>query len=223
MLIARERISWFFVFLAAILAAVFLACDGLAKAAEGDFSVVLLPDTQNYSESFPESYTAQTEWIVKNRDKENIRFVIHLGDIVNKYAPDKKTLDWANEVLLKYADRRAIVATHAYLDTKNRNPIGTAIWDQLVRKHKTVFLVVCGHVIGTNMLKAESDDGQTVHEMLVDYQGEANGGDGWLRILRFSPAENKIFVRDYSPTLGRFKDGEAANFSLEYQMMLREN
>ena len=48
-----------------------------------DFTIVVLPDTQFYSESFPATYTAQTQWIMNNRDALNIEYVAHVGDIVN--------------------------------------------------------------------------------------------------------------------------------------------
>ena len=51
--------------------------------AAADFTVVLLPDTQFYSESFPANYTAQTQWIMNNRAALNIKYVAHMGDIVN--------------------------------------------------------------------------------------------------------------------------------------------
>lgn len=47
------------------------------------FTVVVLPDTQNYSNRYPEIFDAQTQWIVENADAERIRFVSHVGDIVN--------------------------------------------------------------------------------------------------------------------------------------------
>jgi 3',5'-cyclic AMP phosphodiesterase CpdA len=307
------RLSWGFVLVAAFIAAGFsavgghaFAADGNGSVAESDFSIVILPDTQNYAESFPQTYIAQTEWIKRERKPLDIRFVIHLGDIVQnptvekewrvadrahavldgavldgavpysvlpgnhdmkgrdttlynkffppkrfqnrdwygghegqtnnnnyctfeasglkflvlslEYAPGQKTLDWANRVVAEHAGHRVIVATHSYLNTKGRNPLGKHIWDRLVRKHKNIFIVVCGHIIGTNLLEATGDADEKVHEMLVDYQGEPNGGDGWLRILRFSPQADKIFVRDYSPTLGKYRDGPAANFSLDYRM-----
>ena len=49
----------------------------------GSWSLVLLPDTQNYSRWFPGVFTLQTHWIVKNKDKCNIRYVIGLGDITD--------------------------------------------------------------------------------------------------------------------------------------------
>jgi hypothetical protein len=49
----------------------------------GSWSFVLLPDTQCYSESYPEVFLAQTEWIARQRQARNIQFVLHLGDITN--------------------------------------------------------------------------------------------------------------------------------------------
>lgn len=51
--------------------------------APADFTVVVLPDTQFYSQDFPATYTAQTQWIMNNRDTLNIEYVAHVGDIVN--------------------------------------------------------------------------------------------------------------------------------------------
>jgi hypothetical protein len=51
---------------------------------DGSFSVVVLPDTQNYSERYPDTYLAQTNWIAANRKTRNIGWVLHLGDITNR-------------------------------------------------------------------------------------------------------------------------------------------
>ncbi len=47
------------------------------------FSIVVLPDTQFYSKDNPSIFEAQTQWIERNREKENIIYVAHLGDIVD--------------------------------------------------------------------------------------------------------------------------------------------
>jgi Calcineurin-like phosphoesterase len=57
------------------------------------FSIVALPDTQNYAESYPSVFDDQAKWIVDNATTERIAFVTHLGDIVDN-GPD---LDqWSN-------------------------------------------------------------------------------------------------------------------------------
>jgi len=50
-----------------------------------NFTIVTLPDTQFYSESYPEIFTEQTNWIVRNTERLNIKMVLHLGDIVNDF------------------------------------------------------------------------------------------------------------------------------------------
>jgi hypothetical protein len=46
------------------------------------FTVVALPDTQLYSESYPDIFLNQTRWIAENADAQRIVMVCHLGDIV---------------------------------------------------------------------------------------------------------------------------------------------
>ena len=54
-----------------------------------DFTIIVLPDTQHYSDQFPEIYTSQTQWIAENKDDLNIVFVSHMGDIVQNNDTDE--------------------------------------------------------------------------------------------------------------------------------------
>ena len=58
-----------------------------AAAADSDpFSIVLIPDTQNYTYSNRTSYlTQQMDWIVSSKDQLNTKFVAHLGDLVSEH------------------------------------------------------------------------------------------------------------------------------------------
>lgn len=65
------------------------------------FSVVALPDTQFYSENTGGDraaiFSAQTDWIVAERDARNIGFVLHLGDISqNGDNPTTALEQWTN-------------------------------------------------------------------------------------------------------------------------------
>lgn len=66
---------------------------GRALSTAAPFTVVTLPDTQNYSERFPATFTAQTQWVVDNRDALDIAYVAHLGDIVQRA---ERTQEWIN-------------------------------------------------------------------------------------------------------------------------------
>lgn len=77
----------------ALLGGFLLSCSAIA-APSTSFTAVVLPDTQFYSETYPKIAAAQTDWIVANREKLNIVYVAHLGDITDK--GDEKPEQWAN-------------------------------------------------------------------------------------------------------------------------------
>ncbi len=56
---------------------------GSSTLEEGAWSIVLLPDTQIYSQNYPGLFEAQTSWVADNIKERNIKFVLHLGDITN--------------------------------------------------------------------------------------------------------------------------------------------
>lgn len=56
------------------------------KIPDGAWSIVVLPDTQYYSQNSPGIFYSQTSWIIENLRKRNIRYVIGLGDITNTNA-----------------------------------------------------------------------------------------------------------------------------------------
>jgi len=49
----------------------------------GSVTIVVLPDTQIYSQSYPDIFEAQTEWVVDKADERSIVAVLHEGDITN--------------------------------------------------------------------------------------------------------------------------------------------
>jgi len=51
---------------------------------KGEFTVIVLPDTQRYALYFPDIFHAQTRWIKENVDKLNTKFVVHVGDVVDE-------------------------------------------------------------------------------------------------------------------------------------------
>ncbi|KKW01417.1 MAG: Galactose oxidase [Parcubacteria group bacterium GW2011_GWA2_48_9] len=72
------------------------------------------------------------------------------------------------------------------------------------KKHRNVFMVLSGHMDTTGYLKGMGDSGNDIHQMLSDYQSYGNGGNGYLRIIRFSPQTNTVNIKTYSPTLNQY-------------------
>ena len=147
--------------------------------------------------------------------------------------PPDDVLAWAQRVLSAHPNRRAIVATHAYVNVAGafsaqvqRTDVpgnsGAAIWQKLIQPNCNVFLVVNGHF--TDLLDGEANRtdlnacGRPVHGALSDYQGRPNGGDGWLRYYTFTPAANEIRATTYSPTLNAYETDPDSSFVLAYDM-----
>jgi len=64
-----------------------------APVADGAYTIVVIPDTQWYSDKWPDIFMSQTEWIVKNKVALNIVFVTHEGDVTND---GNKAPQWTN-------------------------------------------------------------------------------------------------------------------------------
>lgn len=61
---------------------------------KGAFTLVALPDTQNYRGAHAAGFSAQTAWIAAQKTTRNIAAVLHLGDITNDNLPEQ----WENAV-----------------------------------------------------------------------------------------------------------------------------
>jgi hypothetical protein len=134
-------------------------------------------------------------------------------------SPDTAILDWADNLLKIHSDKRAIVVSHYIIGPGNPGSFGTqglAIYNAL-KDNPNLFLMLGGHRT-TEGRRTDTFDGNQVHSVLADYQTRPNGGDGWLRIMQFSPANNEIQVRTYSPWLGRFETDGSSQFTLSYNM-----
>jgi hypothetical protein len=136
-----------------------------------------------------------------------------------QYHPSDLVLAWANETIAQHPNRKVIVATHDYLDLNGeRRDEGNHIWNSFVASHvEQVFLVLSGHMHG-EALRTDYVNGYKVHQLVADYQDRPNGGNGWLRILEFHPAEDKILVKTFSPYLRSYETDVDSQFWLDCEM-----
>ena len=287
------------------------------------FTIVMLADTQFYSENFPKFFHEQTSWIRQNVESENIVFVTHVGDVVQngdsvpdewkvadqamslldevvpwgialgnhdydlgnprgrasaylKYFGPKRfenycwyggsspnsinsyqffsgggtkfmvlhmepdipdaAIQWAEGIIEQHPGLPTIVSTHIYLDDRSDSRTeeafyqkdighsGECVWDKFIRKHSQIYMVLCGHwgqAGGEWYQVSKNDAGQEVIEILANYQHRENGGDGWLRLIQFSPKENEIQIRTYSPSLEKYETDEDSEFTLPLNFSAR--
>jgi hypothetical protein len=137
---------------------------------------------------------------------------------------DPTVLAWADDLLKTHIDRRAIILSHYLTEAGNPAPFGVQgqrIYDML-KGNGNLFLMLAGHRPEEGR-RTDIFNGNTVHTLMSDYQARANGGDGWLRILEFSPANNQIRVRTYSPWLNQFETDADSEFTLSYDMTPNPN
>ena len=293
---------------------IIIGAKSIALDSEENFTIVVLPDTQHYSEDYPWIFENQTQWILENKETMNIVFVTHLGDLVNhwwnieewinanismskldgdlpfgvlpgnhdgaesdgdltnynnyfgfdrfnneswyggayqnintnsyqlfsaggedylifhiQFDPSDDILFWASNVIDQYPNRRVIVSTHNFVDgydSNSRSEIGENMWEKLVKPYANqIFLVLSGHY--ENEIRITSlEEGNFVHQLVSDYQDRSNGGNGWLRLIEFSPKVDEISIKTFSPYLNKYETDSNSLFILdnkitEYDFMFR--
>lgn len=106
---------------------------------------------------------------------------------------------WANSVLQTNLHRRAIVVTHSLLEGNagEFNAQGQPIYDGL-KANTNIFLMLCGHWPEAKW-RMDTFNGNTIRTFLSDYSNQTNGGNGYLRIMEFSPSNSTLRVQSYSP------------------------
>ena len=305
----------------ALLVATLLGTSLLQAQTAGDFTIVVLPDTQNYSQFYPQIFDSQTQWVANNAAGQNIALVIGVGDVVNigkdatqtsnanhsisildqagvpyvfaignhdyetlpptsraattfnqylgpsryankayygssnyppgsnenfyatftwggksylilvlEYVPRDSALAWGKSVLDANTDKEVIVVTHSYLysdgtqvdecDTADMvgDNDGSRQWSKLISQYSNISVVLSGHI--TNKFNARRSDlgvaGNFVHQIFANWQDWTNGGNGYLRIMQFSPSNNTINVKTYSPYTGLFLADAGNQFTLKW-------
>ena len=58
--------------------------EGPLPFVPGSWTLVVLPDTQLYSQTYPGMFHLQTQWVVDNKEKYNIVYVLQNGDVTNR-------------------------------------------------------------------------------------------------------------------------------------------
>ncbi|GIP62560.1 hypothetical protein J32TS6_11150 [Virgibacillus pantothenticus] len=152
--------------------------------------------------------------------------MVHLG-----WGIEEDGIEWLNDVLQAHPNRKAILNVHEYLlATGSRSPTGDQLFEEVVVPNENVFAVLSGHYHNAQTLIDEMDDNgdgiadRTVYQMLADYQGGPEGGQGYLRILNFNMNTKQIGVETYSPYLDDYnyydpeEYPEKDEFSFDFNM-----
>jgi hypothetical protein len=133
--------------------------------------------------------------------------------------------NWANGIIAANTDKKVIIVSHSLLnphhtgvaahDATHSTGIGTStensfgnfttqgqyIYDNIARPNTNVFMMLCGHVTGDGY-REETQNGHKVKVFLSDYQDRTNGGNGYMRIMKFNMTQGTISVRTIQPLPG---------------------
>lgn len=180
-----------------------------------------------FNEYFGVKHFSQKSYYGGHYGKNNNNYYIFFDSGPEKFvvvtleydAPSKRpeVLQWADGILKKHADRRAIVVTHSTLTggiQSAHTKDGAAAYEAL-KGNKNLMLIIGGHITGEGR-RTDTHNGSTVHSILMDFQGDKNGGDGMLGMLTLSPRTNKIHVSAYSPHAKRGRLDGSASYTLDY-------
>jgi hypothetical protein len=116
-------------------------------------------------------------------------------------------VEWANTVLRRFPRHNAIILTHFHLNSKgeiNQDNAGygdlttQAVYDRMIKKHANVLMVLSGHVDTSAWRADKGEKGNTIYQILQDYQGQDAGG-GFIRLLEIDTERGTIAARMYSP------------------------
>lgn len=134
---------------------------------------------------------------------------------------DSNLMSWANSVLHSNARRSAIVVTHSLLNPEpwpkpaTWTKEGPAIFESLTN-NANLFLMLCGHRHGEGRRHESIGNGRWLDVVLADYQNYMNGGNGFMRLMEFSPAHRTIRVKTFSPWTGQWATNSASFFTLAW-------
>ncbi len=124
---------------------------------------------------------------------------------------------WANTILDQFPKHNAIILTHFHLNSKgeiNSNNAGYGdltcqeIYHRMISQHANVRLVLSGHVDSSAHRADVGTQGNTIYQILQDYQGEDSGG-GYIRLLDIDTEKGTIAARMYSPFYDKTKTDDS--------------
>jgi regulation of enolase protein 1 (concanavalin A-like superfamily) len=181
--------------------------------------------TDTYNKFFPTSrFTAVRDRFQPGK-MDNAYHTFSVGGlnflVINaELDPRQEALDWMKSVVATHPHHNVIYLTHNYMTDSGSlaGPVGygalspQAVWDQLLRTYGNMRFVFCGHLCYAGRRVDAGLNGNSVYQMLSDYQCEGNG-NGWLRIVELDTVAATMSVKTFSPWLNQYKTDTKNQFT----------
>jgi hypothetical protein len=130
---------------------------------------------------------------------------------------DAALTTWAHRIFEQHPNAFGVLNSHYILNGDGTFGAQGAAIHTALRDVPNLQLMTCGHVAAESR-RSDTFEGHTIHSMLADYQGRAAGGAGYMRIWEFSPANDELTVRSYSPTLDRWETDANSEYTLRVDL-----
>lgn len=210
-----------------------LAVGNHDTAAVGEFSGSAAPGNVNanlrittkFNSYFPVSRFPAQQGRYEADKSDNAYYTFEAGGLdwlvlTLEFCSRPGPVDWANEVAARFPKHNVIVLTHFHLTSKgeiNKTNAGygnlttQAVYDRFIKKHANILMVLSGHVDSSAWRTDVGEKGNTIYQILQDYQGQDAGG-GYIRLFNIDTQAGTISARMYSPFYDKTKD-DASKFS----------
>lgn len=119
------------------------------------------------------------------------------------YGASNEALAWAAEITEQYPDRQVIVSTHDYMNSDGTlTTNGKRIWNNYVKKHENIALMLCGHSDGSVIQRSITygEKGNIIAQFMINAQelDDPYKGLGMIALLYFSADGKTVQLRYYS-------------------------
>lgn len=115
------------------------------------------------------------------------------------------TWEWAQSVLDAHPTLPTALTSHSIIDIDKETgdaadtEFGQEMWEDLIRSNDQIFVTLNGHSHGQTRRVVTNDAGHDVHQILLDSQMAADGGNGIMGMMEFDLANDRIDFATISP------------------------
>ena len=131
--------------------------------------------------------------------------------------PQGRTHDQVRNDMIGYTG--GLGNPHSYDFVSSDCNDGKELWDKLVKDHQNFSMVLSGHQFderdGFQYLHTQGKNGNDVYQMLFNTQTRESGGEGWMRLLEFSPDGKTVTIKTYSPLLDQWSYASDEYYTIE--------
>jgi hypothetical protein len=204
-----------------------------------DFSNPASRSTTKFDTYFPDSNYYSQIWYGNSYHNSMSNSYIKVNAGNQKYLimgleifPRNEVLDWAQKIINENTDKEIIIVTHSYLNnngtrTTSSDWYGSSsynlgndndavkMWNNFIKVNENIHYVLSGHQIclPTSAYSIDINNYRTrVLQLFFNHQCVANGGNGFLIIMKFSPLTQTVNIKTYSPFLNNYDSLGEYNF-----------